>query len=168
MVYFGQLVAGGVVMRKTSYLPMEQVMQAIAGQFVNLVQYRSYIKANNLVSQGFPLHPEKVYDNYPLVDKFLGNRPGTYALWQSNDMTKRKPWIHAQIKIANNLKKEIQEQQVAKYSSIVELYIALLNHGASTDTLSSYLNDVKPNPDQLKELIEVMLNHTKRHQSVKV
>ena len=62
-------------MARVKHLPMSQVQKAIEGQFVNLVQYRQYVKINNLQVQGFPINPAKAYrGEYPGIDKFLGNR----------------------------------------------------------------------------------------------
>ena len=154
-------------MTRSKYLPMSQVQKAIKGQFVNLVQYRQYVKINNLQAQGFPLNPSRAYrGEYSSIDEFLGNRLGTYFIWQSNDVSRRKLWLHAQNKILKEAEKSVQIQHKPQYHGIVELYQGLLTHNASSNTLSSFIKDVNPNPDQLKQLIDLMIEHSKRNQKI--
>lgn len=138
-------------------LPMRQVMASISGQFKNLAQYRQYVIANNLTSQGFPLNPRNAYPYYPGVDQFLGNRPGTYYLWQVEDCKRRQLWKIGQAKFI-----EMRSSQKNDNLSIVDIYKHLLELNVSPQTLNSFLNDVKPSLDEMKELISALIEHSSR------
>lgn len=146
-------------------LPMNQVMDSIKGMFVNLPQYRKYIIENNLEAQGYPLHPESYYKEYPGVDTFLGNTYGTYAYWQSNDCRRRQLWRLGRLTIDEQKK---TYAQVPSKLPPVELYKQLLAHNVSSNTLKSFLDDIKPTMNEMRELVDALMEHSTRMNKIKV
>jgi len=144
-----------------SVLPMYQVMNSIAGQFQNLKQYREYVVANNLVAQGFPMNPYN-YPQYPGVDRFLGNPIGTFYLWKIKDAKQRQIWKLAQAKIIEDHK----ENNTNAKLSIVEIYKQLMEHNVSTQTLKSFVNDVNPSMDEMRELMNLIMEQSNRNNVV--
>lgn len=146
-------------------LPMAQVTKSIAGQFQNLKQYREYVITNNLQKQGFPLSVYSAYkDEYVDVDHFLGNKYGTYIAWKANDIKQRQIWRLSSM----SLKPSQKTTPIISNLSVVQIYKQLLELNVSSNTLKSYLEDINPTMDEMRELMNALMEHSSRHNKVKV
>lgn len=160
-------------MHKSKYLPIDQVMKMIKGEFQTIRQYRDYVIENGLIEQGFPKDPHVTYTwQYPGVDTFLGNPEGTYKAWQIKDIKNRKIW-----KIAASTRREPKKTKpkpvanlhpIISKMSLIEAYRVLLDRNINIANLIEIFADIEHTKEETQELLNLIIEHSKRKDRVKV
>jgi hypothetical protein len=152
-------------------------------KFVNLSQYRTWLDEQNLHNH-FPKHPNTYYKDYPGVDAFLGNPPGTAMKGVIKKLVTRENQLKSIEKRKENKAKRLEEQakeqievvapmktQSEPTSTVPSLSVCfgvLLEHNVSFSTLNKVNKEMANiTPKEAREITSVLLEFLTKEDKVK-
>lgn len=171
-----------------TYFSLQDTMEYISTEkFVNLTQYRNWVTEQNL-THIFPLTPNTYYKDYPGVDAFLGNPPGTSMNYITANLVnpenrakslevRRQNRIkrYEELKKKQTLKaskekpvKQVTEEPTSSKPSLSVCFEVLLEHNVSFSTLNKVNKEMAHiTPKEARDITNVLLEFLTKQDTVK-
>lgn len=146
-----------------TYMSLTDVMEYVSNEkFTNLSQYRKWVIEQNMTSL-FPKNPNLYYNNYPGVDAFLGNPPGTCMKHITANLI--SPENRAKcIKARRDNKIKL----LSKKPSLSVCFEVLLEHNVSFSTLNKVNKEMSSiSSNDAREITNVLLEFLTKQDPVK-
>ena len=166
-----------------TYFSLQDTMEYISTEkFVNLSQYRTWLDEQNLHNH-FPKHPNTYYKDYPGVDAFLGNPPGTAMKGVIKKLVTRENQVKSVEKRKENKAKRLEEQAKKQIEVVASVKIqseptstvpslsvcfgVLLEHNVSFSTLNKVNKEMANiTPKEAREITSVLLEFLTKEDKV--
>jgi hypothetical protein len=168
-----------------TYFSIQDTMEYIASEgFVTLTEYKNWVIEQKLTNM-FPTNPHHYYGKqYPGVDAFLGNPPGTSLKRISDNLTKPENRVKSHEKRMENKAKRLEEEakkqveviapvkaqtsQVSTKPSLSVCFEVLLKHNVSFSTLNRVNKEMQDiSMKDAREITNVLLDFLTKPDKVK-